>query len=448
MDTAILDQPPGTSDCGEEHFSRNFIGGKWAFPAAPYDFEIRDPADSTVITVVPLSSRFDVDRAVAAARIASQGAWSGRPERDQYLRALVDALAAEREPLARLQSRETGLHPGDSLAAVTATVAAARAILCCAGPGGDPGAGVTGHVLGWGLPLTEVVTSALPSLLRGHAVVVKPSLRAPLSAVAFARLAERCGLPPGVVNVVQGTGTDVGAELLSRSDLAALYVRGGERTLGQARRAGQRTGVPLHAVRAGGNVCVAGPDRPDADALAAAVAAGVRVHSGPFGLPLLAVHRDTAAAVVPAVLDRLAAASPGPLPADPVRGRSLARIRALVEAGAVVLLGGQVPDDVPHRMGWRIPATALLLGEANSPAARREQELAPLGPVAGILTWTDWAGLGEHLRAPRHADGTIAVWGADLPPAGTLPGQVVAGPELSPWPSAGALAPAWTGQQR
>ena len=242
---------------------------------------------------------------------------------------------------------------------------------------------MTGHVLGWGLPLTEVVTSALPSLVRGHAVVVKPSLRGPLSAVAFARLTEHCGLPPGVVNVVQGTGTDVGAELLSRRDLAAVYVRGGERTLGQARRAGQRRKVPLHAVLGGGNVCVAGPDRPDADALATAVAAGVRLHSGPFGLPLIAVHRDTAAAVVPAVLDRLAATSPGPLPTDPVRGRSLARIRALVEAGAVLLLGGQVPDDVPHRMGWR-----------------------------------------------------------------ALPGQVVPGPDMSPWLPADALAPAWTGQGR
>jgi acyl-CoA reductase-like NAD-dependent aldehyde dehydrogenase len=348
-----------------------------------------------------------------------------------------------------LQSRETGLALDDSRAVVTAAVAAARAILRRAVPeDGGRGSGVTGHVLCWGLPLTEVVTSTLPSLLRGNTVVVKPSLRGPLSAVAFTRLAEGCGLPPGVVNIVQGTGTDVGAELLSRQDLAALYVRGGERTIEHARRAGQRTGVPLHAVYGGGNVCVIGPDQPDADALAAAVAAGVRVHSGPFGLPLLAVHRDTAAAVLPAVLARLAATTPAPLPTDPVRNRSLARIGALVDAGATVLLGGQVLDDVAHRMGWRLPATALLLGEANSPAARREQGLAPLGPVLGILTWTDWAGLGEHLRASRHADGTIAVWGAGLPPAGTLPGRVVPGPGTSPWPAAGPLAPAWTGQGR
>jgi len=449
MNAATLDQPLTAILAGDEHFGRNFIGGKWVFPAAPYDFEIRNPADSTVTTVVPLSSRFDVDRAVATARTALGGTWSRELARTRLLLTLVDSLNANREPLALLQSRETGLSFDDSFAAVSATVAAARAILSHGTPqDGARSAGVTGHVLCWGLPLTDVVTSTLPALLRGNTVVVKPSLRGPLSAVAFARLAQDCGLPPGVVNIVQGTGTDVGAELFSRRDLAALYLRGGERTIEHARRAGQRTGVPLHAVNGGGNVCVIGPDQPDADAPAAAVAAGVRVHSGPFGLPLLAVHRDTPASVLPAVLARLAATSPAPLPTDPVRNRSLARTGALVDAGATLLLGGHVPDDIEHRMGWRLPATALLLHAAGSPAARREQELAPLGPVLGILTWTDWADLGEHLRAPRHADGTIAVWGACLPPAGTLPGRVVHGPDTSPWPSADVLAPAWTGQGR
>ena len=446
MNAATLDQPLTAILADDEHFGRNFIGGKWVFPAAPYDFEIRNPADSTVTTVVPLSSRFDVDRAVATARAALGGTWSRDLARTRLLQTLVDSLDANREPLALLQSRESGLSFDDSLAAVNATVAAARAILSHGTPqDGARSAGVTGHVLCWGLPLTEVVTSALPSLLRGSAVVVKPSLRGPLSAVAFARLAEDCGLPPGVVNIVQGTGTDVGAELFSRRDLAGVHVRGGERTIELARRGSQRTGVPLHAVCGGGNLGVAGPEAAgDADAIAATVTAGARLHGGPFSLPLLALHRDAATAVLPAVLGRLTAVSPGPLPTDLVRGRALARIEDLVKAGATVLLGGQVPDDAAHRMGWRMPATALMLHGAGSPAARREQELSPLGPVLGILTWTSWADLSAHLRAPRHADGTAFVWGTSLPPAGTLPGLVAGAPKTGAWPSAEALAPAWT----
>ena len=63
----------------------------------------------------------------------------------------------------------------------------------------------------------------LPALAGGDTVIVKPSLRGPLSPVAFAYLATQAGLPPGVVNVVQGTGVDVGAELISRPDLSALW---------------------------------------------------------------------------------------------------------------------------------------------------------------------------------------------------------------------------------
>src|SRR5262245_57032049 len=53
-----------------DHFARNLIGGRWVFPAAPYDFQVRNPLDSTETAVVPLSSRFDVDRAVEAADAA------------------------------------------------------------------------------------------------------------------------------------------------------------------------------------------------------------------------------------------------------------------------------------------------------------------------------------------------------------------------------------------
>jgi acyl-CoA reductase-like NAD-dependent aldehyde dehydrogenase len=307
---------------------------------------------------------------------------------------------------------------------------------------------VSGHVLSWGLPLTEVVTSTVPVLLRGDTVVVKPSLRAPLSAVAFARLAQECGLPPGTLNIVQGTGVDVGAELFSRQDLSALYVRGGERTIANARRAQHQTGVPRHVVHGGGNVCIAGPDQLDAGELAAAVAAGVRMHAGPFGLPLLALHRDAPPAVLETVLERLTDTVAAPLPTEPLRARALARLDALTGAGASVLLAGHVPDDVTHRMGWRIPPTVLMLGEAGTPAARCDQDLAPLGPLLSVLTWDDWPDLGEHLSRERHADGMATVWGTGLPPAGALcTGAIMPGAGPGPWPAGVPLPAAWIGDE-
>jgi acyl-CoA reductase-like NAD-dependent aldehyde dehydrogenase len=65
---------------------------------------------------------------------------------------------------------------------------------------------VSGHVLSWGLPLAEVTCAVLPHPLAGHTAVIKPSLRAPMSAAAVAHLATCMGFPPGVINIVQGTG--------------------------------------------------------------------------------------------------------------------------------------------------------------------------------------------------------------------------------------------------
>jgi hypothetical protein len=61
MNGATLERP-GSSLPDDGHYARNLIGGRWQFPGAPYEFEIRNPSDSTIAAVVPLSSRFDVER--------------------------------------------------------------------------------------------------------------------------------------------------------------------------------------------------------------------------------------------------------------------------------------------------------------------------------------------------------------------------------------------------
>jgi acyl-CoA reductase-like NAD-dependent aldehyde dehydrogenase len=441
----------------DEHFARNLIGGRWQFPAAPYDYEIRNPADSTVTTVVPLSSRFDVAQAAASAAQARQGRWADPGERGRLLDAVLDRLTSSRADLARLQAAETGLSFPDSLAAVDATLRPTRALLARARPDGQsqagpasPGparpAGVSGHILSWGAPFTETVTSVLPALLRGDAVIVKPSLRGPLSPVAVACLAAEAGLPAGVLNIVQGTGTDVGAELISRRGLSALHVRGSSRTLALAGRGHARTNVPLFTLRGGGNAVVIGPDPADPGAAIRAITAGVRRNSigGPFGLPLLAVHADRADAVLTPLLAALAGTVAAPLPAEPVRRTAVGRIGALIAAGAKTLLGSSaVPDDVTHRMGWRLPPVVLHLGAADSPAAAAERASEPAGPVLAVLTWRDGIELADAFSPARAADGIATVWGVEEGIAASLPhGLIIDGSA----PGDGASLPAvWFG---
>ena len=453
MSSAILERS-ASSLPNDDHYARNLIGGRWQFPAAPYEFEIRNPGDSTITAVVPLSSRFDVARAFEAATDALRRPWAVPAERARALHALIDRIDASRMELARLQSIETALSMVDSLNTLGTTVCVARALLrrgASAGPA--QATGVSGHILSWGLPFTEIVTSVLPALVRGDTVIVKPSLRGPLSPVAFAHVATEIGLPAGVVNLVQGTGVDVGAELITRRDLSALHVRAGQRTIAQAERAHERSDVSLHALRAGGNVVIAGPEHDvDLDMLVDTVTYAVRMHStgGPFGLPLLAVHRDTAETILAAVIERLSRTVAAPLPTEPLRRRALDRIDTLVAAGADVLLGGGVlPDDIAHRMGWRMPPTVLALGSADSPAMAAEQASVPLGPVLSVITWQGWSELGSVFTSPRARHGIASVWGVDEQAAGSLPhGLVIAGSSSPSLLSAASLPPAWTGGPR
>lgn len=402
----------------EDHFARNLIGGQWKFAAAPYEYEIRSPLDSRILAVVPLSSRFDVTDAVEAARTVLLGKWSDREVRARFLHRLIERLALNEDEIARLQSAETGLSPDDSLTAVRLTLREARALLRCELMARAPqgGRGVSGHILSWGLPFTEVVSSVLPALVRGEAVVVKPSLRAPLSAALFGHLAGEAGFHPGVVNIVQGTGGDVGAELVSRRDLAGLYVRGSERTLAQAERAHPRTSVPLRTVRAGGNVAVVGPGGAEhLDSIVEVVTAMVRMNSagGPFNLPLLAVHADEAEMVTGRVFEALLATVAAPLPTEPLRAAARVGVSAVVGAGAQVRLGGTaLPDDIQHRMGWLLPPTVLSLGALTSPAARAFRAAPPLGPVLGIVTFEELTSLEGWFDGRRYADGVAQIWGA------------------------------------
>lgn len=413
-----------------ELFRRNFVDGQWVLPAAAYEYEIFNPADSTVSASVALSSHHDVGPAIASARRALDGSWADAKQRHRLLAQLLTHLAELAPELARLQSTETGLALADSAATLDATLRLARAILAHAvidTP--EPRPGVSGHILSWGLPFTEMLTGVFGALSQGMSVVVKPSLRGPLTPVAVALAAHRVGFPPGVLNLVQGTGADVGAALISSSLLDRLHVHGNEDTLSRARRAGPRTQVPLCVLSAGGNAAIVHADvTPGQIAkLAAQTALAVRVHStgGPFGLPIVAVHQSVAPTVLDALLAELVdLGSPAPLPVEPLRWRALQRLEVLRVGGGQLLVGGSIPDDIEHRMGWRIPATVVDLGEAEKAASMLRSAGEPLGPILTVVRWTDHDDLYALFAARRHLDGYAGTWGEDVvdehPPFGVV----------------------------
>lgn len=414
----------------DENFGRNLIGGEWRFPAAPYEFEIRNPIDSTITTEVPLSSRLDVAHAITAAERALSGPWTDPEARRQLLAGLLDRIAELQAELADLQCAETGLAFSDSTAALDASIGLARRRL--ESTAGRTGHGaVSGHILGWGLPFTEMLLGVFAGLADGCTAVVKPSLRGALSPDAFAYLATEAGLPAGVVNIVQGTGVDVGAALISSDRLGRLSVHGNENTLARAARAFPFTGVPLSTLRGGGNAVLVYPDVSDRDieSLAVQTAAGVRMNSAGalFGIHSIAVHSVVAERVRDAVTAEVRKVHPAPLPVELQRRRTMSRLHRLNAAGGHVLCGGSVPDDIVHRMGWVVSPTVIDLGSAERASNLLDAVGDPMGPVLTLTEWATNSELDKLFSHPRHRDGYGSVWGDDTRHEPMLFGLLVRG---------------------
>ena len=206
-----------------------------------------DPATAEEIGTVPVGSADDVDRAVAIASEAFP-VWSAASvhERAAVLHAIADAIDANRDELASLESRDQG-KPLSLARDLEIPRAAANlrffadAIRQENGDFFDLGAqginytlrrprGVAGCISPWNLPLYLFTWKIAPALATGNTVVAKPSEVTPLSAHRFSELAIQAGLPPGVLNVVQGRGDTVGARIVEHPDVPTITFTGGTST--------------------------------------------------------------------------------------------------------------------------------------------------------------------------------------------------------------------------
>jgi aminomuconate-semialdehyde/2-hydroxymuconate-6-semialdehyde dehydrogenase len=201
-----------------------------------------DPCTGEVWAEVANASAADVDAAVAAAARAAP-AWAAlKPsERSRWLSRLADALDAEAEDFATLESRDTGkplpLCRDIEIprAIVNLRLAAATALTFGSeSHHGEMGLnytlrvplGVVATISPWNLPLYLFTWKLAPALAAGNAVVAKASEITPATATAFVRLATRIGLPRGVLNLVHGEGPVAGEALVRHAGIKAVSFTG------------------------------------------------------------------------------------------------------------------------------------------------------------------------------------------------------------------------------
>lgn len=221
--------------------NRLFINNEWV--TTEEKLASINPADESVIGEVCCAGRAEVDAAVSAARAALNGAWRKTTpwERGRVLHKISSLIRERASELADMELRETG-KPAKSAAGAASS--AARYFEFYAGvadkiqgtsiPLGDDyldftlrePLGVTAHILPWNVPLNMLARGVAPALAAGCTAVIKPAEQTPHGALQLAQIFADAGLPPGVVNIVNGTGETTGAFLSSHPDIDGLTFTG------------------------------------------------------------------------------------------------------------------------------------------------------------------------------------------------------------------------------
>jgi len=219
-----------------------YINGRWCPPAIAATLPVFSPASEEQVAQVARGSAEDVDRAVAAARGALPG-WSATPPaaRAQMLGRIHALILERQEALAQAISLEMGaaIQSARSLQVPLAAehVRVAQALLGTyrfqtvergTAIEREP-IGVCGLITPWNWPLYQITAKVAPALAAGCTVVLKPSELSPLSALLFAQLVHDAGLPPGVFNLVNGNGAEVGSAMAAHVDIDMISITGSNR---------------------------------------------------------------------------------------------------------------------------------------------------------------------------------------------------------------------------
>ena len=428
--------------------TQHYIAGEWREGAGETLPDV-NPSTGKPLGDIAIGTAAEVDEAVTAARRAFEGGWgrSSPAERRKALLRLSQLVADDAMELGRIGTEDNGmpftLTSGEAIFAaeyleyfagwadrLTGDVIPLNQQDVFDYTMKEP-IGVVAAIVPWNAPVFLAVAKLAPALAAGCTVVLKPSELAPLSPIQLVACAERAGLPPGVVNLVTGSGDDVGAALVAHPGVDKVSFTGGTelgRIVGaEAARTFKRCSLELGGKSA--NIVFA-----DADLDAAAMGAtlGVLVNTGQqcvAGSRVL-VQRP----VYGEFVDRLAALNASFAVGDPRRpetmvgpiiserhlGRVLTYVAEASARGRVVLggerLGGELAD------GYFLGPT--IVADVDPDARLYREEV--FGPVTAVLPFE---GAADAIAMANDTDFGLAggVWTRDLDTAHGVAGALRTG---------------------
>lgn len=222
---------------------RNFIAGEYQAAAGGGTLDVYEPATGEVYARCPNSTDQDVEQAYAAARDAF-GPWSSMAaeKRAKYIHAIADAIERRAEEFAEAESKDTG-KPVSLARAIDIPRAAknfrffAEAVLHTSSDLHDTDGhalnytlrrarGVAGLISPWNLPLYLLTWKIAPAIATGCTAVAKPSEVTPMTAYLLGEAIRDAGLPPGVINIVHGSGNSCGKAIVEHPDITTISFTG------------------------------------------------------------------------------------------------------------------------------------------------------------------------------------------------------------------------------
>jgi len=389
-----------------------FIDGEFVDAQGRGRIPVLNPHDNSLITEVAEAQKADIDRAVEAARRAFP-AWAkmAAMDRGRLLLKLAEAIEANAEELAKLESVDTG-HPlrdtrgldvvrtavtfryfggmADKFQGSVVPVEAGFLNYVLREP-----VGVVGQIVPWNFPLMFTSWKMGPALAAGNTVVMKPAELTPLSTLRIAELAKQVGFPKGVINIVPGYGNIAGQYLAEHPDVDKIAFTGSTavgRKIVQA-SAGNLKRVQLELGGKGANIVF-----DDANLLAAVNGSAFAIFHNQGQACIagsrLVLHEKIAEPFLDKFLPLArsiklgnpleASTEMGPLTSQQHRDRVLAYCQVAREQGGEVLIGGKPPERDDLARGCYVEPTVV----RAKPTDRVSQEEV-FGPFVAVTTFRD-----------------------------------------------------------
>jgi succinate-semialdehyde dehydrogenase/glutarate-semialdehyde dehydrogenase len=389
--------------------TRAYIDGQWVDADDGATFSVYNPANGDLIAEVAKTGAAETRRAIEAAQRAMND-WKklAAKQRAQILRKWFDLMMANQEDLAIIMTAEQGKVLAESRGEVAYGAAfvewfgeqakridgdvipgpsADKRIVCIKQP-----VGVVAAVTPWNFPNAMIARKAAPALAAGCSIVIKPATETPLSAFAMAVLAERAGVPAGVLNIVAGSSSAIGGELTSNPIVRKLTFTGstpvGKMLVAQCAETMKKTSMEL-----GGNAPFIVFEDADLDAAVRGAMISKYRNSGQTCvcsnriLVQDSVYDEFVAKLVKATSELVVGnglengITLGPLVNSGAVNDVDQLVQASVDAGAKVALGGK-----PHDLGGCFYQPTILTEVTSEMAVFRNEIFGPVAPVVRFDT--------------------------------------------------------------